>query len=248
MAALPGRRRRARPRAPGRRLLAAGEVRGRAHGLRPARARRGGRPHLLRPGRPDLGDRALRARARDQVRDLRDPPHPRRDHRRAARLDWVPRSVRARAREIERANVKLEHKLQRAPDRRGDGGRARDRGGGVPGVADPDLQLDDRRARRAVDGVGLQRRPGLAARHAPGPRRARPGEGDGRHRPQGPRGRRDRAPARAREARDRPLLLREPDPARDRRGPRRHRVAHLPAAHQGRSAPALAHAEDEFSP
>jgi len=30
-------------------------------------------------------------------------------------LDWVPRSVRARARAIERANSKLEHKLQRAP-------------------------------------------------------------------------------------------------------------------------------------
>ena len=30
-------------------------------------------------------------------------------------LDWVPRSVRARAREIERTNQKLEHKLQRAP-------------------------------------------------------------------------------------------------------------------------------------
>jgi RNA polymerase sigma factor FliA len=30
-------------------------------------------------------------------------------------LDWVPRSVRARAREIERANLKLEHRLQRAP-------------------------------------------------------------------------------------------------------------------------------------
>ncbi len=30
-------------------------------------------------------------------------------------LDWVPRSVRARAREIERANQKLESKLQRAP-------------------------------------------------------------------------------------------------------------------------------------
>ena len=29
--------------------------------------------------------------------------------------DWVPRSVRARAREIERAHAKLEHKLQRAP-------------------------------------------------------------------------------------------------------------------------------------
>ncbi len=31
-------------------------------------------------------------------------------------LDWVPRSVRQRAREIERANAKLEHKLQRAPN------------------------------------------------------------------------------------------------------------------------------------
>jgi RNA polymerase sigma factor for flagellar operon FliA len=30
-------------------------------------------------------------------------------------LDWVPRSVRARARDIERANAKLEHQLQRAP-------------------------------------------------------------------------------------------------------------------------------------
>jgi RNA polymerase sigma factor FliA len=30
-------------------------------------------------------------------------------------LDWVPRSVRARAREIERANAKLESRLQRAP-------------------------------------------------------------------------------------------------------------------------------------
>jgi RNA polymerase sigma factor for flagellar operon FliA len=30
-------------------------------------------------------------------------------------LDWVPRSVRARARQIERANVKLEAKLQRMP-------------------------------------------------------------------------------------------------------------------------------------
>jgi RNA polymerase sigma factor for flagellar operon FliA len=30
-------------------------------------------------------------------------------------LDWVPRSVRAKARDIERANSKLEHQLQRAP-------------------------------------------------------------------------------------------------------------------------------------
>jgi RNA polymerase sigma factor FliA len=30
-------------------------------------------------------------------------------------LDWVPRSVRAKARQIEKANASLEHKLQRAP-------------------------------------------------------------------------------------------------------------------------------------
>jgi RNA polymerase sigma factor for flagellar operon FliA len=30
-------------------------------------------------------------------------------------MDWVPRSVRTRAREIERANVRLENRLQRAP-------------------------------------------------------------------------------------------------------------------------------------
>jgi RNA polymerase sigma factor for flagellar operon FliA len=30
-------------------------------------------------------------------------------------LDWVPRSVRARSREIERKATELEHKLQRAP-------------------------------------------------------------------------------------------------------------------------------------
>src|SRR5881398_2083281 len=30
-------------------------------------------------------------------------------------LDWVPRSVRAKAREIEKASAKLEHQLHRAP-------------------------------------------------------------------------------------------------------------------------------------
>ena len=81
-------------------------------------------------------------------------------------LDWVPRSVRARAREIEKANAKLEHKLQRAPTDEEMADELGDHGRGVPGVAAADLQLDDRRARRAVDGRRLQRRPGLAARHA----------------------------------------------------------------------------------
>src|ERR687890_609289 len=75
--------------------------------------------------------------------------------------------------------------------------------------------------------------------------RARSGAGHGRDGSQGPHRRRDRAPARAREARRRPVLLREPDPARDRRGPRRHRVARLAAAHQGRPAPARAHVRRE---
>ena len=54
-----------------------------------------------------------------------------------------------------------------------------------------------------------------------------------------PHRRRDRRAARAREARRRALLLREPDPARDRRGARGHRVARVAAAHQGRAAPAV---------
>ena len=72
-------------------------------------------------------------------------------------LDWVPRSVRARAREIERKSAELEHRLQRAPtDEELAAGlgmemeefQARDH---------PDLQLLDRRARRDVERV-LRRR------------------------------------------------------------------------------------------
>ncbi len=73
-------------------------------------------------------------------------------------LDWVPRSVRARAREIEKANAKLEHKLQRAPT---DEEMAVELKVSVEDFQDAlraDLQLDRRRARRAVDGQRLQRR------------------------------------------------------------------------------------------
>ena len=44
-------------------------------------------------------------------------------------LDWVPRSVRSRAREIERAMLDLENKLRRPPTRRRDRGRHRHHGG-----------------------------------------------------------------------------------------------------------------------
>ncbi len=48
-------------------------------------------------------------------------------------IDWVPRSVRAKARAIERAYSKLENELRRTPRRRRGGGRARrDRGRARP--------------------------------------------------------------------------------------------------------------------
>ena len=155
-------------------------------------------------------------------------------------MDWVPRSVRARAREIERANAKLEDKLQRAPT---DEEMADELDLSVDEFHDSLLAISNSSV-AALDElwavVGRQRRPGLAARHDPGPHSARPGAGGRCERAQGPHRRRDRPPARAREARDRPLLLREPDAARDRRGARRDRVAHLPAAHQGGAAAAVA--------
>ena len=155
-------------------------------------------------------------------------------------LDWVPRSVRTKAREIERANAKLEHELHRAPTDQEMAEQLGVDGRGVPGVARPHLQLVRGRARRAVDRLGRLGRPGLAARHDPGPAGARPRHGDGHDRDEGPAGRRDRAAAGAREARGGPLLLREPDPARDRRGARRDRVARLAAPHEGRAAPQVA--------
>ena len=88
-------------------------------------------------------------------------------------LDWVPRSVRARAREIERANMKLEARFQRAPtdDEMATELELIDRG--LPGGAAADLELHDRGAGRAVERVGLDRRRDLAAGHAARPR-ARP--------------------------------------------------------------------------
>src|SRR6185503_17493114 len=226
--------------APRRRLLAAGQVRLRPHGLGPAGARRGVRPHLLRPGRPDLGDRALRPGPRDQVRDLRDHPHQGRDHRRAA-LAGLGAPLGPRPRAGDRASeLQARARVAARPDRRGDGLPAGDDRRGVPGRAAADLQLDRRRARRAVDRERFQWRPGLTAGHPDRRERARPVAGHGLDRAQGPLRRRDRAPARAGEARRRALLLREPDAARDRRGPRRDRVARLPAAHEGRPAVALA--------
>ena len=48
-------------------------------------------------------------------------------------MDWVPRSVRARARDIERAIAELEAKLAPRADRRGDRREGRHHRGGAPG-------------------------------------------------------------------------------------------------------------------
>ena len=54
-------------------------------------------------------------------------------------LDWVPRSVRARAREIEKAHAKLEHQLHRTPTDEEMARELKHHDRGVPGGAGQDL-------------------------------------------------------------------------------------------------------------
>ena len=192
MAALQGDRRRAGARAAGRRLLAARQVRRRPDVVRAARARRGSRPDLLRPDRPDLRDRALRARARDQVRDLRDHAHQGRDHRRAA-LAGLGAALGARPRARDRARQrKLEHQLQRAPT---DEEMAAELGITVDEFQEALVQISNSTVAALDELWTVSRRlgrPGVAARHAAGPGRARTRAAARRLRAQGPRGRRHR--------------------------------------------------------
>ena len=68
-------------------------------------------------------------------------------------LDWVPRSVRARARDIERAIAELEKKLHRAPTDEEIAAKLGLTRGGARRQPDRDLPLLDRGARRALDGL-----------------------------------------------------------------------------------------------
>ena len=87
----------------------------------------------------------------------------------------MPRSVRAKAREIERVNAKLEHELQRAPT---DQEMSEKLGVTIDEFQETcaDLELVGGRPRRAVDRLGRVRRPGVAARHDPGPAGADPAQ------------------------------------------------------------------------
>ena len=89
-------------------------------------------------------------------------------------MDWVPRSVRSRAREIERAIAEARGGAPPLADRRGDRREARHRGGGARGQPARHLALVDRRTRRALDGVVLDGRPGRPHRHDRGPRGPQP--------------------------------------------------------------------------
>ena len=149
-------------------------------------------------------------------------------------MDWVPRSVRSRARDIERAIAELERKLMRAPTDE----EIAEKLGITTDDLDDSLSEIGRSSIAALDELwtissGAGGRPGRADRHHRGHAGARAAVRARADRAQGGARRGDRPPARAREARRHALLLRGADPPRDRRSARRNRVARLAAAHEG---------------
>ena len=217
-------------------VRAARQVRRGPRGGEPAGSRRRAGPRVVRAPRAHRRDRALRssreikfetfamARIRGAIIDeLRS-------------LDWVPRSVRTRARQIERAIAALEKELHRAPT---DEEIAKKLGVTEEELDDSLLEIS-RSSVGALDelwspsGGGRLDRP---HRHDRG--RDGAGSGDLARADRGKRGARggDLRPPRAREARRHALLLRGADPPRDRRGARRHRVARLAAPYEGDPAP-----------
>ena len=153
------------------------------------------------------------------------------------RMDFAPRSLRARAREVERAMQELESKLGRPPND--------DEVAAALGVPVEEFRtiisdiaranvaaLDELWPGAAGEGDTLSLLDTLEDPNAEDPTRAlRAGE-----RKRGP-ARERAAPAGPREARGHALLLRGADAARDRRGAARDRVASVAAAHEGAPPP-----------
>ena len=162
-------------------------------------------------------------------------------------LDWVPRSVRSRAREIERAIRELEAQLGRAPTDEEIAAKV--------GITTEELEeslVDISRTSIAAldelwstsdegDQVSLLDTLEDPGEHPAGRRARRDRDARGARRG-------DLPAARAREARGHALLLRGADPPRDRRGARRDRVARLAAPHEGDPAPPLAPARRALPP
>ena len=150
-------------------------------------------------------------------------------------IDWVPRSLRAKARAVEKAYTKLEHELLRTPT---DAEVADELGTTEEELQNVFTQISffGLVALEETVSVGADRSESVTlgdtipdAGLGPGRRlRGRGDEADPRpgHQP----------PARAGEDRPHPLLLRGPDPGRDRRHPRHHREPGVPDPHQGRAS------------
>ncbi len=151
-------------------------------------------------------------------------------------LDWVPRSVRTRAREIERAIAELERRLHRAPTDEEIAAKV----GITTDELENSLSEISRSSMAALDELWSPSGGGdqialidtIEDEDAPDPEfsleqtEMREALGEAIARLPG-----------AREARRHALLLRGADAARDRRGDRRHRVTRLTAPHEGRAPP-----------
>ena len=151
-------------------------------------------------------------------------------------LDWVPRSVRARARDIERAIAELEKKLHRAPSDEEIAtklGMTEDElGASLTEISRSSIAALDELWTVSAGGDQIALIDTIEDTQGPEPQSAlaktemREALGEA-----------IAAAAGAGEARRHALLLRGADPARDRRGARRDRVARLAAAHEGDPPP-----------
>ena len=154
-------------------------------------------------------------------------------------IDWVPRSVRAKARQIENAYAKLEAKFHRTPTE--------------DEVAD-ELDMTRDQLQTALskisfvgvvaldEFVGSDRDGGTTLGDTVASDIESPGDLFEVQEMRGAAGRGHQPAPRAREGRAHPLLLRGPDAGADRRGHRRHREPHLPDPHQGDPPATLPHA------
>ena len=149
-------------------------------------------------------------------------------------IDWVPRSVRAKARAVEQSYSKLEATLHRTP---------------TDAEVAADLEMTDTEFQTALRKISFVGVVALDEVFRGGDRSDRstlgetlPDSNAGSHghlRGEGDQGGVDpggEPDGRTREDGPHPLLLRRPDPGRDRRHPRGDRVPGLPDPHQGGAA------------
>ena len=191
----------------------------------------------LRDVRADRRAREVRARAAGtSSRRTRSPGSRARSSTSSARWTGCPRSVRFKAREIEKALRRPRVDAKRAADREGAGRAPRDLAARAP-RRHHQISFVSVLALDEMVSVGSDRGEQVSlidtlADKGIDPTPGRRGAGDAR----APRGG-DQLAVRTREDRRHAVLLRGADPRRDRRDPRRDRVARLPDPHEGRRRP-----------